>query len=87
MRDMLPASLSKLCNRLAAEQAKATTWLLCRELRDDYQKRLGDGETMDALESDIHARMLQAAHQQFRMSIVPAKPAPARPLHPSRRPY
>lgn len=86
MRDMLPNSLSKLCNRLAAEQTKATTWLLCRELREQYQKRLGDGESMDVLEADIHARLTQAAREQFQISMAPAKNAPARSFHPSLRP-
>lgn len=86
MRNMLPASLSKLCNRLAAEQAKATTWLLCRQLREEYQKRLGEGETMDALETEIHARMLQAAREHIRFSMAPFKVLPAIPPHTSRRP-
>ena len=72
--------------RAAAEQAKAKTWLLCRQLREEYQKRLGGGELMNALEADIHARLLQAAREQFRMSMAPANSAPAKPLHPSRRP-
>jgi len=63
MRDILPASLSRLCNRLAAEQTKAYTWRLGIELRQEYQKRLGAGETIAELESDIQVRVLQATYE------------------------
>lgn len=73
MRDMLPSSFTRLCNRLAAEQTKAHTWRLGMELRQEYQKRLGAGETIAELEADIQARALQAAHEQLRLSVQPAR--------------
>lgn len=85
-RATIPAALAKACNRLAAEQSKATTWKMGQDLRNEYSRRLGAGETLADLEADIHARLLQAAHEQFRMSMVPAKTVPVRSPHASRRP-
>jgi hypothetical protein len=73
MRDMLPASLSRLCNRLAAEQTKAQTWRLGLELRQEYQKRLGAGESIADLERDVRDRVLHAAQEQLQQSAQPAR--------------
>ena len=73
MRDMLPSSLTRLCNRLAAEQTKAHSWRLGMELRQEYQKRLGAGETITELEGDIQMRVLQATREQLQLSIQTAR--------------
>jgi hypothetical protein len=68
----LPPSMVRLCNRLANEETKAHTWMLCQQLREEYAKRMSAGETLGDLEADIHARMLQAAREQFKVSMAPA---------------
>lgn len=68
----IPAGLAKACNRLAAEQSKATTWKMGQDLRNEYSRRLSRGETLAELEADIYARLLQAAREQLYQSVSPA---------------
>lgn len=69
----LPPSMARLCNRLAAEQTKAHTWMLCRQLREEYTARLAGGESMAELEADIQARVLQATREQFQQGMASAR--------------
>lgn len=69
----LPSALVRLCNRLAAEEMKAQTWKLGKELRDEYEGRLATGEGAAELEADLHRRVAQAALAQFRFAIAPQR--------------
>jgi hypothetical protein len=85
----LPPSMARLCNRLATEETKAHTWVLCQQLREEYAQRMTAGESLADLEADIHARMLQAAHEQHKVTMAPAcrparLPAPQASRFPSR---
>ena len=68
---MLPAGLTRLCNRLAAEEMKPQTWKLGQALRDEYQRRLTEGEGTTDLEADLNRRVAQAALEQFRLTFAP----------------
>ena len=72
-RPNIPTALAKACNRLAAEQSKATTWTMGQDLRNEYGRRLSGGETLADLEADIHARLLKAMLEQFQISIPSEK--------------
>lgn len=70
----LPTGLVRLCNRLAAEEMKAQTWRLGQVLRDEYLRRLTEGEGAADLEIDLQRRVAQAALDQFRLSLAPQRP-------------
>lgn len=66
----LSNTLARLCNRLAAEEMKSTTWRLGQALRDEYLRRIAAGESIACLEADLHQRLARSAVAQFQLRVV-----------------
>lgn len=82
----LPAALSRLCNRLAAEELKAHTWRRGQALRDETIQRLADGASLPELEIELQRRVASAALEQVRLTVAPKHARSASGLNASRSP-
>lgn len=65
-KSTLPLNLAKLCAQVANEQTRRQTWELGHELKREFEKRIADGETVEAAESELLLRLKAAVIEQMK---------------------
>ncbi|MDM0007889.1 hypothetical protein QTI51_24640 [Variovorax sp. J22G73] len=65
-KSTLPLNLAKLCAQVANEQTRRQTWELGHALKREFEKRIADGETVEAAEIELTQRLKAAVIQQMR---------------------
>jgi len=59
-------SIAKLCGQLANEQMRRQTWERARALRQEFERRIAGGETIEDAEKELVERMKIAMIEQMR---------------------
>ncbi|WP_157627247.1 hypothetical protein [Variovorax boronicumulans] len=65
-KSTLPLNLAKLCAQVANEQTRRQTWELGHELKREFERRIADGETVEAAERELLLRLKAAVIEQMK---------------------
>jgi len=65
-KSTLPPSLAKLCAQVANEQTRRQTWELGHAIKREFEKRVANGETVEAAEGELQRRLKAAVLGQMR---------------------